>query len=107
MITVHVYQKSDSEYIGFETSGHADYADEGYDIICAAVSALTVNAVNSIEAFTSDTFEGEQKDGYLKCMVTGSVSTTTALLLKSMVLGLEMIRENYGNEYIHLIFKEV
>ncbi|BFL47418.1 ribosomal-processing cysteine protease Prp [Lactonifactor longoviformis] len=107
MITVIVYQRSDGEYIGFETSGHADYADEGYDIICAAVSALTVNAVNSMETFTEDEFGGEQRDGYLKCMITGPVSTTAALLLKSMVLGLEMIQENYGKEYIHLIFKEV
>ncbi len=66
MITVIVYQRSDGEYIGFETSGHAGYADEGYDIICAAVSALTVNAVNSVETFTEDEFGGEQRGWVLK-----------------------------------------
>ena len=34
--------------------GHAGYAEEGYDIICAAVSALTVNTINSIEQFTEE-----------------------------------------------------
>ena len=41
--------KSRDQYRGFESAGHAGYAamDED-DIICAAVSALTINAVNSI-----------------------------------------------------------
>ena len=70
MITVIVYQRSDGEYIGFETSGHADYADEGYDIICAAVSALTVNAVNSVETFTED--ESGESRGMGTIKINGS-----------------------------------
>ncbi len=38
--------------------GHAGYADEGEDIICAAVSALALNFFNSVETFTEDGFEG-------------------------------------------------
>ena len=47
MITVEI-RKSNGEYVGFSSKGHAGYADEGYDIICAAVSVLTVNTINSI-----------------------------------------------------------
>ena len=43
--------ESDGEYISVESDGHAGYAEEGQDIICAAVSALIVNTVNSVETF--------------------------------------------------------
>ena len=45
-------QRKNRQYRGFLCEGHAGYAQEGYDIICSAVSVLTVNAVNSIEQFT-------------------------------------------------------
>ena len=58
MITVEI-RKSNGEYVGFSSKGHAGYAEEGYDIICAAVSVLTVNTINSIEKFTDDAFKAE------------------------------------------------
>ena len=53
MIKITVYSRQD-QYTGFRSEGHAGYAEEGYDIICAAVSVLSVNLVNSIEEFTED-----------------------------------------------------
>ena len=106
MITVTI-SKNSGQYTGFTVKGHADYAEEGFDIICAAVSALTVNALNSIETFTEDTFSGEQKDGYLSCQFPEPLSDASALLMDSMVLGLTEIQNNYGKQYIRLIFKEV
>ena len=106
MITVTIYKNS-NQYIGFTVKGHADYAEEGFDIICAAVSVLTVNTVNSIEAFTEDAFSGEQKDGYISCRFSEGLSERAALLMDSMVLGLTDIQNNYGKQYIKLIFKEV
>ncbi len=105
MITATIFKHS-NQYRGFRCQGHAGYAGEGFDIVCAAVSVLTVNTVNSIEAFTEDTFSGEEKDGFVSCMLTGSVSRETALLMDSLVLGLTDIAENYDN-YMQLRFKEV
>ncbi|MFR2781914.1 MAG: ribosomal-processing cysteine protease Prp [Clostridium sp.] len=45
-------------YRGIVIEGHAGYAEEGEDIICAAVSALAINFYNSVETFTEDPFEG-------------------------------------------------
>ena len=89
--------------------GHAGYAESGQDIICAAVSVLAQNAVNSIEAFTEDPFQAEVKedDGALTVRFQGSVSEKTKLLLDSMVLGLESIEESYGSQYIRIRFEEV
>ena len=41
---------------GFRIEGHAGYAKHGKDIVCAAVSALVMNTMNSIHSFTSDVF---------------------------------------------------
>ncbi len=105
MITVTVYKES-GEYRGFRSEGHADYAEKGYDIICAAVSVLTVNTVNSIEAFTEDAMSVTADEGLVELQLE-NISKETRLLMDSMVLGLQDIQNNYGNEYIKLIFKEV
>ncbi|MCR1838854.1 ribosomal-processing cysteine protease Prp [Murimonas intestini] len=107
MITITVYKNEDQQYEGFLSEGHAGYGTEGSDIICAAVSVLTVNAINSIEKFTADRFAVRQDDGLLELVLEGVISKETSLLLDSMVLGLMDIQKNYGNEYIKLIFEEV
>lgn len=105
MITVEI-RKSGEEYTGFSSKGHAGYAEEGFDIICAAVSALTVNTINSIERFTEDAFKAEAADGMVRWKFTElPVSKETALLMDSLVLGLENIQETYGKKHIKIVKK--
>ena len=106
MITIEIH-KTGGQYSGFLSTGHAEYAEEGFDVICAAVSVLMVNAINSIEKFTDDAFAVRQDEGLVELILEGNVSEKTALLLDSMILGLQEIRNSYGNEYIELRFKEV
>lgn len=106
MIKITVY-RNEKGYTGFRSVGHAGYADAGFDIICASVSVLTVNTINSIETFTSDTFHVKQKDGYIECRFNDELSDKSVLLMDSMILGLQDIEQSYGNAYIRLIFKEV
>lgn len=49
------FLKSDGICYGFEETGHAGFAEEGNDIVCAAVSAMTMLVINIIEvALASD-----------------------------------------------------
>lgn len=41
--------KKNGIYYGFRESGHSGYADSGNDIICAALSAMTMLIINAIE----------------------------------------------------------
>ncbi len=41
--------KRNGVYYGFKESGHSGYADAGQDIVCAAISAMTMLIVNTIE----------------------------------------------------------
>ena len=105
MIKVSIYKNAESKIIGFQCSGHSGYAESGHDIICAAVSALVINAMNSIEHFTSDTFEYKENDkkGQIDFKIVSNLSNESSLLLNSLFLGLQGIQEDYGQKYIKFI----
>ena len=48
MTKITIFRNHDGEYLGFDCLGHAGYADEGEDIVCAGISALVINTINSI-----------------------------------------------------------
>lgn len=99
-------KKSGEDYVSFSCKGHAGYAEEGYDIICAAVSVLTVNTINAIERFTEDTFEAEAADGNVSWKFTMfPLSDKASLLMDTLVMGLEDIQESYGKKYIKIVKK--
>ena len=108
MITATI-TKNNNKITGFELSGHADYADEGSDIVCAAVSAMSINTVNSIASFTEDKIECSEPDdeegGYLKFSVSDP-SDKSVLLLNSFELGLVTVMESYGEEFLEIIYLE-
>lgn len=44
--------------------GHSGYAQEGYDIVCAAVSALLPTLHNTLKLLGEDVFIEEHRKGY-------------------------------------------
>ena len=36
-------------YYGFREVGHSEFADEGHDIVCSALSAMTMLIINTVE----------------------------------------------------------
>ena len=109
MIQVTIYKNKQDQLKGFCISGHAGYDKRGRDIICASVSALSLNFINSVEKFTEDGFKTEckEEEGLLKFKFQGSVSSNSILLLESMIFGIENIRDSYGEKYVNIRFKEV
>ena len=43
-----IFTVKDNDICGFEISGHSDYAEEGSDIVCAAVSSAALMTANTI-----------------------------------------------------------
>ncbi|MDR1766736.1 MAG: ribosomal-processing cysteine protease Prp [Lachnospiraceae bacterium] len=106
MIKVLFAKDPGGKYESVEIDGHSGYAPSGRDIICAAVSALAVNLVNSIETFTDDrmTEVDADEDGGRICIRFGApYGDRTALLLDSFFLGLRSIADRYGDTYIRII----
>ena len=56
MTKITIFRNRDNEFLGFECLGHAGYAEEGEDIVCAGISALVINTVNSLGLYTKDAF---------------------------------------------------
>ena len=106
MIHIRIATKN-SRCIQVVSKGHAEYAEEGQDIICAAVSVLMVNTANSIETLTEDGFTCEEDDGYVAIAIEEESSEGAHLLMESLRLGLESIRETYGDAYLDIVTKEV
>ncbi|MCF0133555.1 MAG: ribosomal-processing cysteine protease Prp [Blautia sp.] len=106
MITIRVSKRS-GEYVSFTAKGHAGYAVSGKDIICASVSALIINAVNSVEEFTDDKLLVKEADGFVSIAFPDNLSEKGKLLIDSLVFGLTTIQEDYNNRYLTVTVKEV
>lgn len=103
MIKAHFLSNNDT-FCGFLLKGHADSGEFGYDIVCAAVSVLAINTVNSLEqlAFvTPQVVSDDDNGGYLKVSLEKNEAKKPAvqLLLKSFRLGIQSIIDNY-RDYI-------
>ncbi len=106
MITVTV-EKKNRAYISFTSKGHAGYARHGQDIVCAAVSALIINTVNSIERFTEDEIQLSEEDGFVSFRFIKPVTKQGELLMDSLLLGLTEIEKSYKNRFLTVKVKEV
>ena len=75
MIRAVLYRGADGQFTGYSAKGHSDYAEEGYDIVCAAVSILGVTCANSLESVCGITPEVLANDsGILQFRLPSSVS---------------------------------
>ena len=80
MITIKVRKKNGS-YEEFISKGHAGYAEAGQDIVCAAVSALIITTVNSLEKFTDDKFDVQEKDGFVSIHFRNDLSEQVVITI--------------------------
>ena len=103
MINVIVYKDGKGLIEGLSLKGHAGYAESGSDIVCSAVSMLTINTFNSISEFTSDafTYQEDEKSGTMEFHMVSS-GQQSQLLLRALLLGLDTVRNEYGKKYIDL-----
>jgi len=99
MIRVSIDRNSRGQIYGFTARNH------GAGIVCSAVSALVMNAINSIEAFTEEEMAVDMPDGkkgYIKLKLpgieAGGEGKEADLLLSSMLLGLNQIKEQYPSQ---------
>ncbi len=106
MITAEFTQNREKQFTGFKLTGHAEYADPGYDIICAAASMLSINTANSIEKLTGAPVISEAgEEGFMSCQIQDPEDPEAQLLVRSLKLGLETIRDTYGRQYVTVSLK--
>ena len=101
MIEAYIYYKD--KYIhGFKIKNHAE------NHVCAAISMLSINTINSIECLTNDKFTCDYKEngGFIDFKLKSKPSIKTDVLLNALKLGLESATNEYPTE-IKIIESEV
>ncbi|MGO3751386.1 MAG: ribosomal-processing cysteine protease Prp [Peptoniphilaceae bacterium] len=98
MIKTSIY-KNNGAYIGFESSGHAEYSGE-YDIVCAGVSTLTQTLYFYLTKtcdLKDESLDVEQKDGYLKIIIKNyKYDINIQAGFEFMIRGLEVLEQEYS-----------
>ncbi|NMD38163.1 MAG: ribosomal-processing cysteine protease Prp [Christensenellaceae bacterium] len=92
---------NNKQLVGFKLEGHADYAEKGYDIVCAAISVLATTAINSLESVGKVKpvqFIDEEK-AFIHTMLPDNISPQQRhdckIILSMLEQGLTDIAEQY------------
>lgn len=109
MITVDVIYNDDNLKQGFVVSGHAEYAEQGEDIVCAGVSALVFTTINSLDSLLQSdiNLSVDEETGLISCIFKSEPTEKEELLINSLILGLLDIEKNYGNKFLTVNVQEV
>lgn len=103
MIRINIVRDSKQEVRIIEVTGHAGFADSGYDIVCAAVSSQLISVENSLQQLLHIPVEVEVDEivgGYLKLVIPvvedTAINTKGQFLLEHLVLALKVIAQEYA-----------
>lgn len=111
MTTITVKRSESGAYQEFYCMGHAESRHFFFekDMICAAVSVLVINTVNSMEMLASEKLKvtQNQSEGFLRCEFINGLSERGILLMDSMILGLQGIVKQYGSKHLQVNVEEV
>lgn len=80
---------------GIRMQGHAGRSINGQDIVCAAVSALTCNLINSLQELTDNRIRADTASGMTLIEWEG-LSNQGKLLVDSWFLGLAAINQEHN-----------
>ncbi len=109
MTRITIFRDKNQNYVGFDCTGHAGFAEHGRDIVCAGISILVQTTMLSLEEFTDEGFTGDmdEETGTIHFRFTNIPEHDATLLMDSMILGLQGIQSSYGKKFLRLQFKEV
>ena len=96
----------DERITGFSVSGHSGYAEEGSDIVCAAISAVVTMAETTINDVCGAKAKVRVKDEQARITLTLPASCdeeeSVQAVLSGMMLTLISLREDYP-DYIEVL----
>lgn len=65
-----IFYRSGGVFYGFEEQGHTGYGEEGGDILCSALSAMTMFLINTVEIAYASSVDYEIDDNTTTIRVT-------------------------------------
>ena len=90
-----VFTKKNGAFCGFRISGHAEFADPGEDIVCAAVSSAVQYATILItECFHEQDTETD-RDGVITVTLASPAQGQASRVLAGLYQHLQFLSEDY------------
>ena len=78
--------------VSFTIKGHSGFAEEGSDIVCAAVSSAAIMAANTITEIIGERCKVKEKNGFLQLEASGKAA-------RDIIMGLKLHLEGLSAEY--------
>lgn len=92
---IKISYKEENNHIKYiKISGHANYADNGYDIVCASVSSIAITTVNAIIMNDEDSINYKEADGLLEINIL-KYSNFNDILMTNMIDLLQELEKQY------------
>ena len=106
-----LYLDGASRITGFSIKGHSGYAEEGSDIVCAAVSVLALTTDHALCRLVGlSPIEHGGEDGFLEVLLPKGMTEQqmhdAQLLMAALHLGLENIAQDYPR-HVRLMTRRV
>ena len=98
------YETDKGQFTSLEVKGHAQSAEPGKDLVCSAVSAVTIGGLNALHN-SKKTLSIKIKDGYVLIAKSGDIENEDEVVLRTILVQLETIARDYG-KYVKIIRKE-
>lgn len=90
--------------IGYKVSGHAEFSEEGTDIICSAISTVTQAPIIGLQKHLKlDPFYAvDEENGELEVALNSAPTDLTEAILQTMAYTVADI-ERQCPEYVHMM----
>ena len=95
MIKINIDKDLNNFIVGYTVNGHAGFAPDGQDIICSAVSTLTMVAINGLEEHLQREVTYEISDGHMQVELKKTPDDLSQAILATMEIGLKDLAEQY------------
>ncbi len=106
MTEIDFYTGKNGDLLGFHVHGHSGYAEEGEDIVCAAVSSAVYLVINTITDVIHIDAEVEIEDGEAVLRILSKHAAACREILQGLKLHLLSLEEQYSN-FIIVKYTEV
>ena len=90
-----VFEQKNGRLCGVTVTGHAEYADPGEDIVCAAVSSAVQLTANLITETFQEQAEVSADDNLISIVLKHPDAGNGFLLLEGLLTHLQCISEDY------------
>ena len=93
------YTETNNRITHIRVQGHAESGEPGHDLVCAAVSAVTIGALNALKE--EDAYDINIDNGYVQVFLIGEPNAHDDIVLETLLISLQTIVESEP-EYISL-----